>query len=174
MHADTVQNFKSRALAALRHELRDYVVISLYLYLYFVALILYKDSVLKEYGIGYAPWGLAVVKALVLGKFILLGESMRLGHRSRGKPLIWFVLRKVAAFVAFLFVLSYLEEVTLSLLHHHSLHDALAILSAETWQRIAAMSLLGCLALTPFFGLQEMARAMGTQNFRRMMFERRS
>ena len=174
MHTDTAQNFKSRAVAALRHELKAYAIVSLYLYLYFVALILYGDSVLQEYGIGYAPLGLAAVKALVLGKFVLVGESMQVGHRSRGRALIWHVLHKAIAFVALLIVLTCIEEVALSLLHHHSLHDAVAKLATLTWQRVVAMSLLGFLALAPFFGIQELARVMGAENFHRMMFGRRS
>lgn len=173
MHTDTETDFKSRALAALRRELRQYGVVSLYLYLYFLAALLYKESVLREHGIAYAHLGLAAVKALIIGKFVLMGEAMQLGHRSRSLALIWHLLHKVVAFVALLLVLSSIEEVAVSLLHHHSFHEALAALAGETWQQVVASSLLGCLALAPFFCLKEVADAMGTENFRRMMFARR-
>jgi hypothetical protein len=174
MHAQSEQNFKSRALAALRRELREYGVVSLYLYLYFFALLMYKDSVLREHGMGYAPYGLAIIKALVIGKFVLIGQAMHVGHRSHGMALIWHLLHKVVAFVALLYALTTVEDVTLSLLHHHSLHEALAAITAQPWQQVAASSLLGCLALAPFFGFQEIVDAMGSENFRRMMFTRRS
>jgi hypothetical protein len=174
MQEHTEQTFKSRALAALRRELREYGVVSLYLYLYFFALLMYKDSVLREHGMGYAPYGLAIIKAVVIGKFVLLGQGMRVGHRSHGMALIWHLLHKVVAFVALLFVLTAIEDVILSLIHHHSLHEALGTITAEPWQQVVAMSLLGCLALTPFFGLQEIVDTMGSENFRRMMFTKRS
>lgn len=173
MHADTEHSFKARALAALRHELKEYGVVSLYLYLYFVMLQLYKVSILKEYGIAYAPFGLAAIKALIIGKFVLVGQAVNIGHLSRGKALIWHLVHQVVMFVVFLLVLNSIEEVIVSLLHHRSLHDALAKLATESWQQVVASALLGGLALTPFFGYREIARAMGTENFRRMMFAKR-
>ena len=55
------------------HELRQFGLIAGYLYVCFGALILYKMAILRGQGIGYAPYGLAAVKALVLAKFILAG-----------------------------------------------------------------------------------------------------
>ncbi len=147
---------------------------SLYLYLYFGAIILYKTSILREQGVDFAPWGVAVLKALVIGKFVLLGESMRIGHLSRGEALIWHVLHKVVAFIILLYVLTCIEDVAVALLHGHSFREGLATVSAKPWQEVAAMSLLGALALAPFFGVQEIARTMGAENFRRLLLARRS
>lgn len=174
MQAHTEQSFKSRAFAAFLRELRELYVISLYLFFYFAAALLYKESLLKGHGIAYAPFGLAAIKALVIAKFVLVGQAMHLGHRSRDMALIWHLIHKVVMFVALLLALSALEDVILSLLHHRSLHEALATLAAETWQQVVASSLLGCLALAPFFGFQEIVAAMGPENFRRMLFAKRS
>lgn len=60
------------------HELRQYAVISAYLYVCFGALLLYKTAILNGQGISYAPYGIAAIKALILGKFILLGRRPEL------------------------------------------------------------------------------------------------
>ena|SRR5260221_12314511 len=79
--------------AALRqramHELKELVFISLYLYITLGVVILMKTAVLHTQGIEFSPWGIAIVKALVLAKFMLLGEDMRIGGRTSTSPLIW-------------------------------------------------------------------------------------
>ena len=59
------------------HEFKELVFISLYLYITLGAVILVKTAVLHAEGIEYAPWGIALVKAVVLAKFMLLGDAMR-------------------------------------------------------------------------------------------------
>ena len=63
------------------HELWQYAIISAYLYVCFGALLFYKAAILNGAGISYAPYGTAAIKALILGKFILLGEAAGLGDR---------------------------------------------------------------------------------------------
>jgi hypothetical protein len=48
-------------------------------------------------GIDFAPWGDGVVKALVLAKFMLLGNAMKIGSRNTTLPLIWPTLHKAEA-----------------------------------------------------------------------------
>jgi hypothetical protein len=38
--------------------------------------------VLHTEGIEFSPWGIAIVKAVVLAKFMLLGEAMKIGERT--------------------------------------------------------------------------------------------
>ena len=92
------------------HELKEYAAISLYLYVCFGAVLLYKASVLQARGIDYAPYGLAAIKALILAKFMLLGHAARLGERYRRKPLIYPVLHSSFVFLALLVALSVVEE----------------------------------------------------------------
>jgi hypothetical protein len=60
----------------LKHELREYALLSAYLYVCFGALILYKMAILGEVGVSYTLAGLAAIKALILAKFILLGHGV--------------------------------------------------------------------------------------------------
>jgi hypothetical protein len=65
----------------LAHEMKVYAGISLYLYVCFGAILLYKMSVLEAHDLSYAPYGLAAAKALILGKFLLLGQAIHIGER---------------------------------------------------------------------------------------------
>ena len=51
------------------HELKELVFITLYLYVTLGAVILMKTAVLRTEGIEFTPWGIAIVKAVVLASF---------------------------------------------------------------------------------------------------------
>jgi hypothetical protein len=71
------------------HELKEFMVLAVYLYITLGAVVLMKTAVLHTEGIEFAPWGIAVVKAAVLAKFMLLGKAMKIGERATTGPLIW-------------------------------------------------------------------------------------
>ena len=50
-------------------EMLEYLFISCYLWVCFIAIELFKTAVLGEEGVAYLPMGVAIVKALVIGKF---------------------------------------------------------------------------------------------------------
>ena len=84
------------------HELKELVFISLYLYITLGSVILMKTAVLHTEGIPFTPWGIAIVKAVVLAKFMLLGNAMKLGERNTTSPLIWPTLERALAFLVLL------------------------------------------------------------------------
>ena len=66
----------------------------MYLYVCFGAMLLYKMAILHAAGIDYAPYGLAAVKALILGKFMLLGRAARLGDRYQDRRVIHVIVQQ--------------------------------------------------------------------------------
>ena len=76
-------------------------------------------------GISFAPWGIAIVKAVVLAKFVLLGHAMKIGERYSTRPLIWPTLHKAFAFLVLLVVLTIIEEVVVGLFHHQTVAASL-------------------------------------------------
>ena len=107
------------------HELKELAIISAYLYVTLGAVILMKTAVLHTEGIAFAPWGIAIVKAVVLGKFVLLGNLAHVGGRDISAPLIWPTLRRAFAFLVLLVVLTIIEEVVVGLFHHQSIAASL-------------------------------------------------
>ena len=69
----------------LSRELKEYLGLSVYLYVCFGAIQLYKTALLADHGISYEPYGFAAAKALILGKFILLGRAASIGERHGHK-----------------------------------------------------------------------------------------
>jgi hypothetical protein len=85
---------KSKAL----HEAKKFFWIFIYLWLCFGLFVLYKALILAEQHIDYTGYGLAAVKALVLGKVILIAEGLQLAERHQDRPLIYPTLYKSLVF----------------------------------------------------------------------------
>jgi GYF domain 2 len=102
--ADLAEASKQATLSQrLRRELIEYLIISAYLYFCFGSLIFYKATILQGDGIEFAVFGIAIVKALVLGKFILVLHALKIGERRGGAGvLVADILKKSVLFVMFL------------------------------------------------------------------------
>jgi hypothetical protein len=68
------------------HELKEFAILTAYLYVTLGAVIVMKNAVLHDAGISFTPWGIAAVKALLLAKFTLLGRAMGIGERYTTRP----------------------------------------------------------------------------------------
>jgi len=90
-------------LRRLRHELNEYLIVSAYLYICFSSLIFYKATILHSDGIEFPSFGIAIVKALILGKFILVLHALRVGTRRGGASVLFAdILKNSVMFVIFL------------------------------------------------------------------------
>jgi hypothetical protein len=68
------------------HEFKELAILTAYLYVTLGAVILMKAAVLHTAGVSFVPWGIAIVKALVLAKFMLIGRAMKIGERYTDRP----------------------------------------------------------------------------------------
>ena len=97
----------------LKTELREFLVLATYLFICFAALAAYKAAILRVYGVTFAPWVFAAVKALVSAKFLLIGRMFGLGDGlARKYPLIISTLYRSFTFVVLAF-LTVLEELVM-------------------------------------------------------------
>jgi hypothetical protein len=144
-----------------RMELRNYAIVAAYLYVCFGALLLYKSALLQQEGVSVLPHGIAAVKALVLGKFILLGEAAGVGKRARGRTLAGAIAIKSVLFFALLVALSVVEELVVGRVHGHSFAQTIAEFERHSLLEMLATSLLLLLVLVPLIAFKEFARVIG-------------
>lgn len=156
----------------LRHELMQLAIVSLYLFVCFGAIVLYKASVLRAYNINYVLYGAAAIKALVVAKFVLLGQAVRLGEKQRSKPLIYYIAYRVLLFAALILVLTLIEEIVIAWIHGKAISEPFS--NRGVWLQLGAQCILLCLILTPYFGLDAISEAFGPDRVRRMFFGPRS
>lgn len=156
-------------------ELKEFTILTVYFSITLGAVILMKAAVLHDHGIDFTPWGIAVVKAAVLAKFMLLGRAMQIGERFTTRPLIWPTLHKVLAFLVLLVVLTVLEEMFLGLLHRQPIAVTLSELIYTRLYEFIASILIMLLVLTPYCAIQVLNEALGEGRLANMFFrDRRS
>ena len=158
----------------IRHELAQTLILSIYLYACFGAINLYAIAVLQENHVDYNRFGLAVIKALIIAKFVMIGRALHLGERHRDKPLIHYIAYQVAMFTALVIVLSIGEEIVVALIHGRTIADALYKFSGGTWLKVVAQCAILCLVLIPYLGITAIDDTLGEDRLRRMFFGERS
>lgn len=156
----------------LRKELRAYAVTCLYLYVCLGALVLFKTGLLREAGVSSLPFGIAAVKALILGKFVLLGEGAGLGSHHEGRTLLHSIVRKTVLFLVLLVALSVVEELVVGRVHGRSFAQTLVEYESRSGLEILATCLLMLLVLAPFMAVQEVSRALGPGRLRSLLLDR--
>jgi hypothetical protein len=142
-------------------ELRRFLEVSAYLFVCFAVLLFYRNAVLSEEGVTTISLGFAAGKALILGKFLLLGESAGIGKRWHASSLWIAILRQALLMWILLLVLSVLEEFLLGLLHGHSLAQTFADYRAHSVLEMLAKSVVLLMVLLPMIATIELSRALG-------------
>jgi hypothetical protein len=148
------------ARARLREELRHYLMVSAYLYVCIGAVELFKVAVLRDTGNAYLPLGFAAAKALILGKFLLIGDAAGVGSRVGARTVLQRIVLRVLLLFALLIVLVVVEELLVGWFHGHPLAQTLAEYRHRL-PEVLAMLLLLLLILVPLVAVTEVSRAMG-------------
>lgn len=164
----TIHALKQRAY----HEVREYVIIALYLWLIFGLLLLYKSVIMAENYLSFTANGVALINALVLGKFVLIARALHLGNQSDHMPLIYPTLLKSALFSIVLACCKVLEEAAVGLYHGKSFSESIADLGGGTLKGILTLTVLLFVLLIPFFAFDELKRVLGEDKLAQLFFRR--
>jgi hypothetical protein len=167
MSADK-QTIKQR----LGEELRAYAYISFYLWVCFGALLLYKVSVLRAEDIDILPFGFAAVKALILGKFVLIGQSVKLADRISPDRLLHRIVWKSSRLFLLLVLFTVIEELLVGLVHGHSVAALVVEFTARSPLQTLAPCVVVLLVLVPLVAYQEIDHVLGDGTLRKLLLSR--
>lgn len=154
-------------------ELKEFLVIAFYLWVVFGLFLLYKSVILGEEHISYLDHGVALINALVLGKFVLIARAFHLGHRANDAPLVYPTLVKSALFSVVLACCKILEDAVVGLYHGRSLSESIAGLGGGTFKGILTLTVLLFVLLIPFFAFGELQRVLGEGKLAQLFFRPR-
>jgi hypothetical protein len=152
-------------------ELRKYAVVTAYLFVCFSAILMYKAAILEAEGVAFAPIGTALVKALILGKFILIGEALQIGTRFGRGVVLAAIVRKTLLFAVLLVALTVLEELVVGWIHHRTAMATFGELFGQGLPERLASILLVLLVLLPLIAVREISRAAGPGGLRQRLFQ---
>jgi len=154
-------------------ELKEFLIVAGYFYVCFTALAYLKSAILQAYGIEFAPFGFAAVKALICAKFMSIGNVFHLGDRYKKEALIWPILHRSFAFLVLLVVLNVLEVMTVGYFHDRPLAASIADIGGGTLHQLIATAIIMLLILVPFFAFRSLADVIGGRVLFRLFFEPR-
>jgi len=155
-------------------ELREFVMLAGYLFVCFSALAAFKAAILKAYGVSFAPWAFAAIKALVSAKFLLIGRMFGLGDGLAHKhPLIISTLFRAFLMLLVLIVLTVIEEITMGHFRGETIADSLASIGGGTLWQVIATTVIVLLILIPWFAFRALGEVIGDKTLVRLYFEPR-
>ena len=154
-------------------EFTELAGICAYLYVCFGALIFYKASILHSQGVEFVAYGLALGKALILGKFVLVAHALGIGDRNKPRRLALAILFKSLAFALLLIVLSVVEEVIVGFFKGRQLQEVLREIGGGTLPQLLATSFLILLIMIPYIAFREISAALGEGKLLKLLTERR-
>jgi hypothetical protein len=152
--------------------MREFFGLAIYLWIGFAAVLQLKAAVLEANGLPTLPLGIALIKALVTAKFVLLGRMMGIGEGSAGHRAIVAVARRSFALLVLLIVLTILEEVALAMWHGRPASAAFGELGGGTLHQMFATCFVMLLILIPYVTLRVLDERLGEGRLFELMFTR--
>ena len=151
---------------------KKFLVMTAYLWAFLAVMSVHKTVVLAQNHINYEEQSFAIVNALVLAKFMLVADDLKLGRRFTDRPLIYPIVWASFVFAIILVFFHIVEHIALALLHGKPLAETLTDLGAATLKGVSSLGAITFVALIPFFAFREIGRAVGTDQLWRLVFAR--
>ncbi len=155
------------------HGVKEYFVISLYLWVIFGLFVIYQSVILVEHDIPYASHGFALLNALALAKVMLVARELNFADNFKKAPLIVPTLFKSAAFAVVLGCFKILEAIGVGLYHGRSISESIIEVGGGRIEGILVFIALLAVQLIPFFGFTELRRVFGEGKLERLFFTSR-
>ncbi len=147
------------------HEVREYFIISFYLFAIFSLFIVHKSLILSEHHIDFTLHGFALFNALALAKVMLMAQDLHFAEWLDDSPLVYPTLLKSFVFTIVLACFKVAEEFALGQIHGKSFQESVVEIGGGTWKGMATLSALLFVMLIPFFGFAELRRVFGERLF---------
>ena len=161
----------SKFTDVLKRELYEMIPPTLFFFvaLHIVALI--RSLMAKGSGIPLSTTASVAIASLVLGKSVLLADMLPMINRFPQRPLIYNVAWKTLIYLIVAGVIHYIEHLIDFVREAGSLIAGNEKLLAEmSWPRFWAIQILLFVLIVMYCTIDELARAIGAQKFRRMFF----
>jgi len=161
--SSTGPGLKQKAL----HELREMVVLTLYLAFFFCALATYRMLLLREFHVESLTYAFALINALIVAKVIMIGELAKVGKRHESKPLLVSAIWKAVITGLLVLLFHFAEEIIKHLLHGGDVAGAFREVRIDD---LLGRSLVVFCTFVTLFGFREFRRVLGEEKFQAMLF----
>ena len=156
----------------LAHEFKSYGVISAYLFVCFSVILFYDASTSAGRSADAFGIGAALFKALVIGKFILIGELFKPGSRVSAPTLLHRVAWRTIGVLLVLILFKLIEELLVAAVHGQSIKETFDEIMRLSWPRLFAPTLMMLLILIPLMTAIELDRTLGKDGLKDLLLKR--
>jgi hypothetical protein len=158
----------------LRYKIKDEFVqatlLALYFAAWFCAIAFFSFALLREAAIPITPFGLAIIKAGLCAKFMMIGKAifpLRVdANRGLVKSLFWHSL----AYLGIVIALSFIEAGIDGLLHGKSFLESVSLFGHGDPIYIAALSLMYWLIIWPYLIVLGLNQSLGNTAVHTILF----
>jgi len=156
----------------LMHELSEYAINVIYLTLFFGAFAVARRLTLAHFNIEMPDYFVGIIKALVIGKVIMIGAFLRISKKFEDRPLLIPVFYKTALFVLWVILFDAAEGLIKGIINTGTFSAGADQLIHHHFNKMWLGGLIMItLSFIPFFALKEISRYMGHENFRNLLLK---
>jgi len=142
-------------------DIQKILILFAYFSIWFSALVFLSYSILRNEGVPYAPISLALIKALLCAKFMLLGQAIYPIQSNVKRGLIWQILPRSLVYLFIVVLLSAIESGMDGWIHHKGFISSLANFGNGDPIHILALCLIYWLILLPYLTFMSLKLVIG-------------
>ena len=159
---------------SLRYRIKDEFIQALLLALYFAAwfcaIAFFSFALLREAAIPITPFGLAIIKAALCAKFMMIGKAIFPLRVDANRGLIKSIFWHSIVYLLIVIALSFLESGIDGLFHGKSFLESLSSFGHGDPIYIAAVSLMYWLILWPYLIVLGLNQSLGDKTVHAILF----
>jgi hypothetical protein len=153
-------------------ELPEFAILFVYFWICFMGMALQRWAGIESNVQFLTVLGFVTVKALLVAKFILLGNMLGLARRRPGESVLATMLRKAVALVVLVIVLSAIEEAIVAAIHGRSAMAAVVDLGGKDIGQKLAMLVTLILTVLPYAAARTVTEFMDKGAIGRFLMSR--
>jgi hypothetical protein len=162
------------AKESLRHRIKDEFVqaslLALYFAAWFCAIAFFTFALLREEAIPITPFGLAIIKAGLCAKFMMIGKAIFPLNVEANRGLIKSLFWHSIVYLGVVIALSFAESGIDGLLHGKSFLESVSSFGHGDPVYIAALSLMYWLIVWPYLIVLGLNQSLGNKAVRTILF----
>jgi len=162
------RSLKGRLIGEAEHGL----ILFLYLWALFGLFVLNEVVVSRDGGSHFVFQGFALLNAFALTKVMLLAEQLDLAAWLSEQPKVLTIAFEAATCTTLFIVVHALERILFGLIKGQALSASRPAVGGGGFPGLLTVSLIVFVSLLPFFTFKSVARAVGPQRIRAILFKR--
>ena len=144
-------------------------LLTVYLAAWFCALVFLSNSILEIEGIPYIGFGMAVIKAAVTAKFMVMGLEIFPLPITKGSSLVFGVFKRSIVYVVVVVGLSYLFAGIEGYFHHEGFIEPMRRFAGGSPKHLLAISITYWLIILPYLAYYAVEEVIGHEKMRQLL-----